>query len=61
MSSHLSNPDEDWSLVLCAFRQTLIDGTLANGNLMRRKVDGVWQYRKLTPEEAADEFEMMAW
>ena len=43
------------------FRKKLIDGQLARGPLMRRKVDGRWEYRKMTPEEEAEYMNIEAW
>ncbi|MGZ3409636.1 MAG: hypothetical protein ACXWJW_02760 [Xanthobacteraceae bacterium] len=43
------------------FSKLLIDGTSATGPLMRRKVDGKWQYRKLTPDEESERLADVAW
>lgn len=39
----------------------LIDGTIGWGVLMRRKVNGEWQYRALTDQEEIDENAAAAW
>ncbi len=40
----------------------LIDGTLSFGTLMRRKkADGTWEYRRLTPEEQLQHDRDWAW
>ena len=43
------------------FSKRLIDGTWATGPLMRRKVEGKWQYRKLTPDEEAERLAEVSW
>lgn len=52
-----------YSLLLPWSRITLIDGTLSVrcSMLMRRRLDGVWQYRNLTAEEWADWQSAEAW
>jgi len=35
-------------------RKWVIDGTHSSGELMRRRVRGQWQYRRLTAEEKVD-------
>jgi len=44
-------------------RLKLIDGTLSKrgAEVMRRKVNGEWQYRAMTAEESATEFRLGAW
>lgn len=39
--------------VLCR-EVTLLDGTRASSSLMRRKVNGRWQYRRMTKQEVAE-------
>ena len=51
----------EWQFCSRFFKKRLIDGSYANGRLMRRKINGEWQYRKLTDDEEGDEFERMAW
>jgi hypothetical protein len=46
----------EWQHCYVFFEKTLIDGTRASGELMRRRVKGQWQYRRMTEEEAADEY-----
>ena len=39
----------------------LIDGATGWGALMRRRVNGAWQYRNLNEAEERDRFQRMAW
>ncbi len=41
--------------------KALVTGETAKGLLMRRFVDGKWQYRRPTAEEAFDHMERQAW
>jgi len=43
---------DEWHLVWRLFRVPLIDGTRHNGDLMKRTINGVVQYRRLTEAEA---------
>jgi len=51
----------EWELCTCWFSKRLIDGTYSNGRLMRRKINGEWQYRHLTESELSDWFSREAW
>jgi hypothetical protein len=46
----------EWEHCYVFFPKTLIDGTRARGELMRRRVNGQWQYRRPTDEETSDEY-----
>jgi hypothetical protein len=46
----------EWERCYVFSEETLIDGTKAIGELMRRRVNGEWQYRGPTEQEAADEY-----
>ena len=41
--------------------QTLTDGSRARGLLMARRVNGVWQYRRPTEAEEAEDFHTRQW
>lgn len=45
-----------WQHCYVWFARQLIDGTWARGDLMRRRVNGRWQYRRPTEAETADEW-----
>lgn len=51
----------EWQHYTCFFKKRLLDGTWASGRLMRRKVNGEWQYRKPTDEELFEKFSREAW
>jgi hypothetical protein len=51
----------DWQPCFRFFPVRLIDGSVSNRLLMRRWIGGAWQYRKLTPAEAEQEFNDRAW
>jgi len=51
----------EWMEVECIFRKTLIDGSRASGPLMRRKMRGIWQYRKMTGDEEEEFVSRRAW
>ena len=42
----------EWEHCYVFLEKTLIDGTCASGDLMRRRVNGEWQYRRPTEKEA---------
>ena len=46
----------EWEHCYVFLEKTLIDGTCASGELMRRRVKGEWQYRRPTKEESGDEY-----
>lgn len=41
----------EWQYHVAVFKVTLTDGSTFAGEVMRRKVDGAWQYRLPTDEE----------
>lgn len=52
---HFLRDTAEWEPCSPTFRKVkLIDGTRASHSLMRRRVNGRWQYRKMTDEEVAD-------
>lgn len=56
--------DTSWlpHLILPWSRVTLLDGSSVRGGyVMRRKVNGKWQYRQMTVHEAAQEAQTGAW
>jgi hypothetical protein len=61
--SHLSlnSPEQNWKFHVPLRAATLPDGTKTLGLVMRRKVDGKWQYRKPTLEEEDDYVSRDAW
>jgi hypothetical protein len=46
----------EWEYCYVFIEKTLMDGMRASGELMRRRVNGQWQYRRPTEQEAADEY-----
>jgi hypothetical protein len=53
--------DSDWEPCPLKFRKVkLIDGSWDRCDLMRRKVNGRWEYRKMTPQEAAQTLDLRA-
>jgi hypothetical protein len=46
----------EWEHCYVSFPKRLNDGTRASGELMRRRVNGQWQYRRPTERETADEY-----
>jgi hypothetical protein len=55
--SHANSAVEEWEFYLPLFTASLPTGRL----VMRRKVDGEWQYRSPTPEEEADYLASEVW
>lgn len=53
--------DRDWEECIVWLPKRLIDGSTGLWVLMRRRVEGRWQYRNLTELEERDRFERMAW
>ena len=53
--------NSDWQFCSVFFRKKLKDGTSASGHLMRRRINGAWQYRKLTHEEELEWLCVSAW
>lgn len=52
---HFLSDKSEWEPCSPTFRKVkLIDGTMASHSLMRRKVNGRWEYRKMTDEEVAE-------
>jgi hypothetical protein len=43
------------------FKKRLIDGSYAAGRLMRRRVEGRWEYRHPTEQETHEIFISEAW
>lgn len=50
-----------WGYFDALLAKHLIDGTMSNGALMRRKIDGHWQYRKMTEDELLEWQSVRAW
>jgi hypothetical protein len=50
-----------WDFCNPIFKKKLIDATPANGGLMRRRIKGQWQYRKMTAEDEAERIRSDAW
>ena len=55
------NRDLPWEMYLSLGEQTLTDGSRARGLLMARRVNGVWQYRRPTEAEEAEDFHTRQW
>jgi hypothetical protein len=56
--------DTDWQMwdVFFRGRVTLLDGTVRkSGTVMRRRVNGQWQYRALSDEEELERQQGHAW
>lgn len=51
----------EWESFQAMVKKTLVTGERAHGLLMRRKVDGVWEYRRPTPAEESDYVSMEGW
>lgn len=58
-TDHEWRPCNDWSLA----KRTLIDGSIAGRgeHLMRRKVNGEHQYRRMTEDEITEQITQSAW
>lgn len=50
-----------WHESVSYFPVRLVDGTMGRGTLMRRFVNGEWQYRRLTADEEEDITDRRAW
>lgn len=51
----------EWHETVSYFPVRLVDGGYGRGTLMRRKVNGEWQYRRLTADEEEDITDRRAW
>lgn len=53
----------EWEFCDPFLPKRLLDGQRSSfgETLMRRRVKGVWQYRRLTPKESAEWVSMTAW
>jgi hypothetical protein len=61
ISSSFFPENSEWEPCRPRFRKVkLIDGSSARRGLMRRKVDGRWQYRRMTPQEGAQTMDLRA-
>jgi hypothetical protein len=64
MAYLLSRFSEDWQPFETLFPRLLVDGTTSGGFgklLMRRKINGQWQYRLPTETEELDWWEAGVW
>ena len=55
------SPVTPWELTVVMLPKTLIDGTRRSGPLMVRKVNGVREYRAMTPDEEHEHVSQDAW
>jgi hypothetical protein len=51
----------DWHAFVAHDVKTLITGERERGLLMRRKLDGAWEFRRPTPREEEDFVSSDAW
>jgi len=58
----MKQPDHEWRMHFALFSvTTLPNGEKASGQLMRRKINGKWQYREPTQAEIDEYLSVMSW